>query len=159
MDKIYLGKVVTTHGIKGEIRILSNFKYKDKAFKIGNKLIINNDTLNIKSYRVHKGYDMISFMEYNNINDILKYVKGKVYIDRCYINDIDYLDEDLIGMNVIFDSRVIGVIRGIENIRNNPLISIDTSDGIKYVPNKKEFIDNIDFKENKVYIKYMEGLL
>ena len=30
---IYLGKYVNTHGIKGEIRIKSNFKYKDKAFK------------------------------------------------------------------------------------------------------------------------------
>ena len=63
MDKVYIGKVVTTHGIKGEIRILSDFKYKDKAFCIGNELIINNDILHIKSYRIHKGYDMVSFKE------------------------------------------------------------------------------------------------
>ena len=32
MDKIYIGKIVNTHGIKGEVRILSDFLYKDKAF-------------------------------------------------------------------------------------------------------------------------------
>ena len=37
MNKIYIGKVVNTHGIKGEIRILSNFEYKDKVFKVNNK--------------------------------------------------------------------------------------------------------------------------
>ena len=32
MNKIFIGKVVSTHGIKGEIRILSDFPYKDKVF-------------------------------------------------------------------------------------------------------------------------------
>ena len=108
MDKIYLGKVITTHGIKGEVRILSDFKHKDKAFKIGNGLVINNDILHIKSYRVHKCYDMITFIEYNNINDVLKYVKSKVYIDRKYLCDVAYLDEDLIGVDVVFNSCVVG---------------------------------------------------
>ena len=29
---IYVGKIVNTHGIKGEIRILSDFEYKNKVF-------------------------------------------------------------------------------------------------------------------------------
>ena len=32
MEYIYLGKIVNTHGIKGEIRILSDFRYKEKVF-------------------------------------------------------------------------------------------------------------------------------
>ena len=35
MDYIYIGKIVNTHGIKGEVRILSDFKYKDRIFKNG----------------------------------------------------------------------------------------------------------------------------
>ena len=33
MKFINIGKIVNTHGIKGELRILSDFKYKDKVFK------------------------------------------------------------------------------------------------------------------------------
>ena len=40
MDEfIYLGKIVNTHGIKGELRIISNFKYKEKAFSLKRKLL------------------------------------------------------------------------------------------------------------------------
>ena len=31
MDLINIGKLVNTHGLKGEVRILSTFKYKDKV--------------------------------------------------------------------------------------------------------------------------------
>ena len=43
MNKVLLGKYVNTHGIKGEIRIKSNFPYKSKVFKIGNEIIINEN--------------------------------------------------------------------------------------------------------------------
>ena len=36
MNYICIGKIVNTHGIKGEVRLLSNFKYK----KIGTIMII-----------------------------------------------------------------------------------------------------------------------
>ena len=29
---IKIGQIVNTHGIKGELRIISDFKYKDKIF-------------------------------------------------------------------------------------------------------------------------------
>ena len=79
MNKIYIGKVVNTHGIKGEIRILSNFEYKDKVFKVNNKLIIGDKTYEIKSHRIHKGYNMVTLDDYNNINDVLFLLKKEVY--------------------------------------------------------------------------------
>ena len=33
MEYIYIGEIVNTHGIKGEVRICSDFKYKDKQNK------------------------------------------------------------------------------------------------------------------------------
>ena len=42
MEKIYIGKITSTHGIKGELKIKSNFEFKDKVFKVGNKLLIDN---------------------------------------------------------------------------------------------------------------------
>jgi ribosomal 30S subunit maturation factor RimM len=32
MKYVLIGKIVNTHGLKGEVRILSDFKYKDKVF-------------------------------------------------------------------------------------------------------------------------------
>ena len=41
MELIKIGKIVNTHGIKGELRILSKFPYKEKIF------IISEITLSI----------------------------------------------------------------------------------------------------------------
>ena len=56
----YIGKIVNTHGIKGEVKIISNIKHKDLIFKKGNIVIIENEKLTINSYRTHKNFDMIT---------------------------------------------------------------------------------------------------
>lgn len=73
MKMLYIGDLVNTHGIKGEVRIISNFKYKNIIFKPNNDLYINNEKLKIKTYRKHKNYDMVTFENYNDINDVLKF--------------------------------------------------------------------------------------
>ena len=40
MEYIYIGRIVNTHGIKGELRIKSNFLEKEKVFKKGMILYI-----------------------------------------------------------------------------------------------------------------------
>ena len=55
MEYLYIGKIVNTHGIRGEIRILSNFKYKDRVFKKDIPIYIGKekDREVISSYRHH----------------------------------------------------------------------------------------------------------
>ena len=43
MNYIYIGKIVNTHGLKGEIRILSDFEFKDKVFVPNMKIYIGCD--------------------------------------------------------------------------------------------------------------------
>ena len=64
MKFINIGKIVNTHGIKGELRILSDFKYKDKVFKKGFKFYVGKDKeeLIVNSYRYHKIFDMEHLM-------------------------------------------------------------------------------------------------
>ena len=98
MDKVLIGKYVKTHGIKGEIKIKSNFKYKDKVFKIGNLVIIGDKEFTINSYRVHQEYDMITLKGINDINEILP-LKGSqvfVYKDSLILTNNEYLTFHLI---------------------------------------------------------------
>jgi hypothetical protein len=103
MDKIYIGKIVNTHGIKGELRIRSDFLYKDKVFVKGNSLIIDDKKYLIKTYRRHKTFDMVMLDEYNNINQVLFLVGKKVYFDKSLLilDDNEVLDSDLINYNIV----------------------------------------------------------
>ena len=56
MKYVLIGKIVNTHGLKGEVRILSEFRYKDRVFVPGMKIYIGKDKQEeeIVSYRHHK---------------------------------------------------------------------------------------------------------
>ena len=45
MDKIKVGKIVGTHGLKGEVKIRSNSDFADERFKVGHDLIIKSQKL------------------------------------------------------------------------------------------------------------------
>ena len=133
MKYIYIGKIVNTHGIKGEVRIISKFKYKEKVFKKDMTIYIgdNKEKEIIRTYRPHKNYDMITMSQYDNINQILKYKTQNVYIaetDLKLDND-EYLDSDLIDMEVISDNKKIGRIKQIERYEKNNLIVVNN--GVK----------------------------
>ena len=83
MELIKIGKIVNTHGIKGELRILSKFPYKEKIFIKNMKLYIDKkDIETINTYRKHKNFDMVTFTGYTNINEVLKYKGKNVYVNK-----------------------------------------------------------------------------
>ena len=96
MEYIYIGKIVNTHGIKGELRILSDFKYKDRIFRKGFNIYIGKDKIKetITSYRHHKVFEMICMDGYNDINEVLKY-KGENVI-TVYAGEPSFAFEKLV---------------------------------------------------------------
>lgn len=153
---VLIGKYVSTHGIKGEIRIKSNFQYKERVFKLGNKLIIDNQEYEVTSYRLHKGYDMVTFKGIDNINQIISLKGSLVYIDKSLLNlnSDEYLDSDLINMNIIINNKLMGRVSGIRYLtETKKLLVVDS----KYVP--FELIKKIDLKNKKIEIEEVSGLL
>ncbi len=115
MSNIYIGVVTTTHGIKGELKIKSNFQYKEKILKKGNTLIIDNQEYIIKTHRIHKNLDMVTLNNYTNINEVLFLLKKKVYFDeqKLTLTKNEVLDSDLIKYNVISTDNKKGTIKEI----------------------------------------------
>ena len=163
MEYIYIGKIVNTHGIKGEIRIISNFKYKNKIFIPKTNIYIGNNKIKeiITNYRPHKQFDMICLNGYNNINQVLKYKNEKVYIkkEELKLNKDEYLDEDLIGMNAIIDGEIVGTVKKIEVLKKQSLIVIKRKEKDCLIPYISDIIENIDFKKKSITFKNIKGLI
>lgn len=161
MNLIKIGKIVNTHGIKGELRLLSKFPYKDMVFIKGMIIYIDKDSKEvINSYRKHKNFDMITLEGYNNINEVLKYKGKNVYVDS---NDIKldndkYLDEELIGLSVIYENMERGIITNIERYDKTVLFNIKGKTQEYLIPYNDNLIDNIDMKNKKIFIKDIKGL-
>ena len=153
MNKVVLGKYVNTHGLKGEIRIKSSFPYKDRVFKVDNEIIINNVSYIIKSYRVHKGYDMVTLEGISDINMIPFPKNTLVYIDRDkFLDKNDYLDSDLIGF-IVYNSKIEKEVLDILYINDTKkLIKIDTG----YIP--FELVKKVDLENKRIMVEDVDGL-
>lgn len=160
MDKVYIGKIVSTHGIKGEIRILSDFPFKDKVFVVGNKLIIDDKEYVIKSYRVHKNFDMVTLNDYHDINEVLFLMKKNVYFDKdsLKLSDSEVLDEELITYEVLTNDGKKGIIKEIFMASANNKIIRVMLDKEYLIPVNSPMLEKIDKKNKCIVINIIEGM-
>ena len=159
---IYLGKVANTHGIKGELRILSNFEKKEQVFKKDFPIYIGNEKQKeiLSSYRPHKEFDMVTLEGYTNINEVLKYKGKKVYIKKedLHLNEEEYLFEELLGLNVFELEEKLGIVKNIVYNKNNILLYIEGPKNF-YIPLHLEFIKKVNLKEEKIEVENAKGLM
>lgn len=153
MDSVFIGKIVNTHGIKGEVRIKSDFEYKNRVFVVGESLIIKGNKYKILSYRVHKEWDMVTLEGINDINEAIPFKGANVYFSRSdlKLDGNEYILSDLIGMKVIINGIEMGIVNDYNNGINS-LIEVKHDNITYYVPIKAGFIDRIDFNEGIVYL-------
>lgn len=159
---IYIGKIVNTHGIKGEIRILSDFEKKDKVFINGMPIYIGRKKERevITSYRHHKNFEMITMEGYNDINEVLRYKGLYVYVKKedLKLEEGEYLESDLIGLTVIVDNNEKGIVTDIRDSGHNKFLVISYKEKEVFIPYQKEFIAGIFIKENKIVITPIKGM-
>ncbi len=156
MESICIGKIVNTHGIKGEIRLISDFERKNLVFKPGFKIYIGENLMveTINSYRKHKNFDMITLKNINDINEVLKYKGCLVYIDKDDLNLAanDYLLTDLIGFEVKCNHQSYGTVQEVVTNKAHILLKI-AKDKDYYIPYLPEFITNVNLSKKEIEVK------
>ena len=162
MKYVLIGKLVNTHGLRGEVRILSSFKYKDRVFKKGMNIYVGKDKVNEKilSYRYHKIFDMITMEGYNDINQVLKYKGEYVFINKedLILNKGEYLDEDIVGLSAYVDGKLIGQVSRIDKHSVNEILVIKNDQKNYLVPYNFDIIISIDLEKKEIVLKNIVGL-
>ena len=161
MDNVYIGKVVATHGIKGELRILSDFPFKEKVFVVGNKLLIDEKEYCIQSYRVHKDFDMVTLDNYSNINEVLFLLNKKVYFSKenLKLSDNEILDDDLVLYDIYTTDGKKGKIVEIFKASEKNKIMRVLFDKEVLIPMLSPIIKKIDKKEKQVVVQLIDGMM
>ena len=162
MKYVLIGKIVSTHGIKGEIKILTSFKYIKKALIPGMNVYIGKDKQKEKivTYRHHKIFEMITLEGYDNINQILKYKGEYIFVNKedIKLSKNEYLDEDIIGLSVYKENTYVGNIKKIENHNGNEVLYISNEQKNYLVPYNFDIITDINLKEKTMKVKNIIGM-
>ena len=161
-DFIYVGKIVNTHGLKGEVRILSDFEFKNKVFVPGMTIYLGRkkEKETIVTYRHHKVFEMITMDGYTDINEVLRFKGLYVYIlkEDLKLDDGEYLDTDLINLNVLVNGDNKGIITNVRDSGHNKFLVITNNSKETFIPYNKEFIKEINLKDNYIVIEPIKGM-
>lgn len=153
---LYIGKLVNTHGVKGEVKIISNFKYKEVIFKKGNNIYINEKKYTINTYRHHKNYEMITIDGINDINEAIPLKGNSIFVNKEEYVFPGILNEDLYGKKVYDKDKYIGILESIEKNVNQELFVIKNNDKKYLIPYVDEFVREID---DDIHLDLIKGFI
>ena len=156
-----VGKIVGTHGIKGELKVKSDTSFD--RFKKGNVLYIEKEKkIVINSSRVHKGMHLITINGLTNINDVLCYVNKDIYVphDRSELEEGEFYYEDIIGLDC-YNSKgeLIGPVKDLQEVPQGLILEIQTKNKTILIPFVDEFVVEVDLENKRIQIQEIEGLL
>ena len=159
-----IGKLVNTHGIKGELKLdlwCDDIDYV-KQFET-----VYLDDKGIKSLtpvavRPQKNMAIIKFAEITSIEQAEEYKNKIIYGNRddAVIDDDANYIADLIGCRVvdIDTEQEYGTVMDVLNHGASDILELEDNGTKKYVPVIPDIVKEIDTDSEIIKIKYMQGL-
>jgi 16S rRNA processing protein RimM len=165
-----VGKIVNTHGIRGEVRVISSTDFANERYKVGNTLYLfmpdqkEPVELKITSHRSHKNFDLLTFEGYNNINEVEKYRGASLKIPESHLtplNDNEFYFHEIIGCEVFtLEGEQVGIVKEILTPGANDVWVVKGKAGKEIlIPYIEHVVKEIDVKSKRIMIEPMEGLL
>ncbi|MEC5422716.1 ribosome maturation factor RimM [Virgibacillus sp. C22-A2] len=163
-----VGKIVNTHGIRGELKVLRISDFEER-FAAGETLFIVSEgsepmEVVVKSRRLNKGFELILFEGYDNINDVEKFKGSELKITEDQLTELEtneYYYHEIIGCDVFTNNKEkLGTVTEILSPGANDVWVVKQPIGKDIlIPYIAEVVTEIDIAGKKVVIKPMEGLL
>lgn len=167
MDYLEAGKIVNTHGLRGEVKIVPWTDTPDTFEDIPYVFIkkkSGEEKLTVKSVKYQKGNIIVKFAEINSIEDAEKYRNAVLLVDRSVMPELpegSYYITDLIGLPVyeMTDGRLLGTIQDVYSTPSNDIYEVKR-EGQKplLIPVIDDIERIIDLDNKKVTVKLLEGL-
>lgn len=167
-----VGKIVNTHGLKGEVRVITFSDFKEERYRPGNSLHFFKDEqsneampLTITSYRTHKQFDLLTFEGYESIEAVERFKGGLLKVteeDRTELAGEEYYFDQIIGCDVhTISGDYLGIIHSILSPGANDVWvvkSVKTNKDV-YIPYISDVVKKVDVDNKRVEIQPLEGLL
>lgn len=168
-----VGKIVNTHGIHGELRIVSITDFPEKRFKNGSHLAIFKNEfdpvpmqlITVKKARQNKGFTLLTFYDFYDINAVLPFKGTMLKVeDNQLINDNldagEYYYHQIIGLTVVdLTGNQIGTVKEIMAPGANDIWVVSRpGQSDLLLPVIKQVVKKVNLKNNQVIIELMEGL-
>jgi 16S rRNA processing protein RimM len=153
---IEAGEIVTTHGVKGEVKVMPWVDGPEILCEFDRCRIAGKE-YEIVSCRIQKSCNLVKLNGVDTM-EAAQAMRGKVI--ELYRDDID--DEvifaaELIGVEVYADGALLGKITDVLDYPGNSVYVV-TGEYEYMIPAVKQFILSTDLETNTMQVKIIEGM-
>lgn len=166
MDYTIIGKIINTHGLRGEVKVYpltddaKRFDLLENAYLGDEKIQVQ-----VEGVKYQKNLVILKFKEYSHINEIEALKDYYIYVDEAgriaLPKDHFFIYEILNSQVFNIDMNLIGtLIDVIQGSGNDVYVVKDSKNGKEYlIPAVKQFVKKVDIEEKKIYIDPIEGMI
>ncbi len=163
---LQIGVITSTHGIKGEVKVFPTTddpqrfqKLKDVILDDGKEKI----NMEIASTKFFKNMVILKFRGIDNINDVEKYKKAKLFVTRenaVELGEDEYFIADLIGLKAVSDEgEDLGILHDVLSTgANDVYVFHKENEKELLVPAIKDCILSVDIENSLITIHLLPGL-
>jgi len=170
MEWFNVGKIVNTHGIRGEVRVISSTDFPEERYAVGNKLsLFKSDSkspivLTVASHRQHKNFDLLTFEGFLTIEMVQGFRDGILKVSENQLSDLEgneFYFHEIMGCTVYdLEGQEIGEVTDILQTGANDVWTVTPAKGKPhYIPYIEDVVKEIDIDEKKIVIDALDGLL
>lgn len=163
-----VGKIVNTHGIRGELKIIPETDFPER-FDKGSELVIvdpqNKQTpVTVQASRLHKNMYIVQFSQFGNINEVEKYKGSLLKVEGKYqqpLEEGEYYYHEIIGCKVVTDEgEELGPITEVLTPGANDVWVVSLPKGKQLLlPVIDDVVLDVDVENKTIRVHLMEGLL
>ena len=163
--ELNIGRVVKSHGVKGEVAVELLVDEAEERIVVGEVLTGRQagkeQHLTVKTVRPHQKRLLVSFEEIPD-RTAADSLRGMKFVAAPLERDEDsdeYYNHELIGLLVRHDGAEVGKVTGVMDAPNRKILEIDYNGKDVMVPFVMDFVPELDTDAGYLTITPPEGLL
>lgn len=159
MNEIAIGKIRTSHGVKGFLKVLSFSGQAEHFLGLKEFVLKKNGKTKVLTVENIRASGSTIFVKLKGIDspEVGKtYAGWEIWVNRelaAPLEPGEYYLKDLNGCDIVNSGKVLGRIIGISENRVNDLLEVKTESGVFIIPFKDEYIGDVDISSHKVELK------
>ena len=163
MEKIKIGKIVNTVGLKGEVKVY-NYSDSIEIYETIESIYVEDRLTVIENVRAQKNMVILK-LEGADDRNAAEALRGKeLYITEDDLPELpegQYYVRDLIGMSVTEEDG--NLLRHVTDVLQNTaqdIFEVESENGKKLlIPKVDQFVLDIDAEKREITVRLIEGML
>lgn len=171
MDQYRIARIVNTFGIRGQVKVIANTDFAEERFKKGQQLTVARDgeelaTVTVEKAQINKGTYILTFEEYDNINQVEHFKEAWLLIDaeeQLPLPEDEFYHHQIIGLKVhTTEGKTLGIVKEILALGSNDVWVVQRPEAKKkdaLIPYITEVVKEVDLEKGEVLVELMAGLI